>query len=120
MKLTECDCMKKLIVWTICTFILMIGFPWLTVTFAGSAGMAICFLLFFAINPLYAAVCGAFAGKNIRQLWALPIITAGLFLAGTWLFFEMGETAFLLYCGCYLIIGIAAMLISAFLNERKQ
>ena len=111
--------MKKLIAWTISALILMIGFPWLAVTFAGSAGMAICFLLFFAINPLYAAVCGAFAGKNIKQLWELPIITAGLFLAGAWLFFEMGETAFLLYCGCYLIIGIIAMLISAFVNKRK-
>ena len=112
--------MKKLIIWTISALILMIGFPWLAVTFAGSAGMAICFILFFAVNPLYAALSGVFAGKNIRQLWVLPIITAGLFLAGAWLFFEMGETAFLLYCGCYLVIGIAAMLISAFLNERKQ
>lgn len=112
--------MKEYITWTILGTILMIGAPWLSVTFAGSAGMAICFLLFFAINPLYAAVCGAFAGKNIKQLWVLPIITAGLFLAGTWLFFEMGETAFLLYCGCYLVIGIAAMLISAFVNKRKQ
>ena len=40
-------------------------------------------------------VCGVFAGKNIQQLWALPIIAAGLFLAGAWLFFEMGEMTFL-------------------------
>ena len=112
--------MKQLFTWTICALILMIGFPWLAVTFAGSAGMAICLLLFFAFNPLYAAVCGAFAGRNIRQLWALPIITAGLFLAGVWLFFEMGEPAFLLYCGCYLMIGIIAMLISALVNKRKD
>ena len=112
--------MKKLIAWAISSVILMIGFPWLAVTFAGSAGMAICFILFFAINPLYSAVCGAFAGKNIKQLWGLPILTAGLFLAGAWLFFEMGETAFLLYCGCYLVIGIVAMMISVFVNKRKQ
>ncbi len=114
------NCMKKLITWTISALILMIGFPWLVVTFAGSAAMAICFLLFFAINPLYAAVCGAFAGKNIKQLWALPIISAGLFLTGTWLLFELGETAFLLYCGCYLIIGIIAMLISSFVSKKKR
>ena len=112
--------MKKLIAWAISAVILMIGFPWLAVTFAGSAGMAICFILFFAINPLYSTVCGAFAGKDIKQLWTLPIITAGLFLAGVWLFFEPGETAFLLYCGFYLVIGIVAMLISAFVNKRKQ
>ena len=111
--------MKKLIAWTISALVLMIGFPWIAVTFAGGAGMAICFILFFVINPLYAAVCGVFAGKNIKRLWVLPIISAGLFLTGVWLFFEMGETAFLLYGGCYLIIGIIAMLISAFVNKRK-
>ena len=112
--------MKKLITWTMSAVLLMIGCPWLTVTFAGSAGMVNCFILFFAINPLYSIVCGVFAGKDIKQLWALPVITAGLFLTGTWLCFEMGEPAFLMYCSYYLIIGIIAMLISAFINKRKQ
>ena len=112
--------MKRLICWTIFALLVMIGCPWLTVTFAGSAGMAICFILFFAVNPLFSAVCGAFAGSNIKKLWALPIITAGLFLAGVWIFFDMGETAFLLYCICYFIIGIIAMLISALFKKRKQ
>lgn len=112
-------CVKKIIIWTVSALILMIGLPWIAVTFAGSAGMAICFLLFFVINPLYAAVCGAFAGRNIKQLWALPVITSVLFLAGSWLFFEMGENVFWLYCGCYLIIGVIAMLISFFINKRK-
>ena len=112
--------MQKLITWTMLAMILMIGCPWVAVEFAGSAGMAICFILFFAVNPLFSVVCGASAGKNIKQLWVLPIITAGLFLAGAWLFFEMGEIAFLVYCCCYLIISIIAMLISAFVNKRKQ
>ena len=112
--------MKKLITWTILAMLLMIGCPWLAVEFAGSAGMAICFILFFAVNPLFSVVCGVFAGKSIKQLWALPIITAGLFLAGAWLYFEIGENAFLVYCGCYLIIGIIAMMISAFVSKRKQ
>ncbi len=112
--------MKKLIVWTLLAMFLMISCPWLAVEFAGSAGMAVCFILFFAINPVFSAVCGIFAGKNIKQLWALPIITAGLFLVGVWMFFEMGEIAFLWYCGCYLTIGIIAMLMSAFINKRKK
>lgn len=112
--------MKKFIGWTVSAMILMIGFPWLAVTFAGSAGMAVCFILFYAVNPLFCAVCGVFAGRFIKQLWTLPIISAGLFLAGVWLFFEMGEPAFLLYCGCYLMIGIATMLISALVNKRKK
>ena len=110
--------MKTFMTWTILAMLLMIGCPWLAVEFAGSAGMAVCIILFFAVNPLFSVVCGAFAGKNIRQLWALPIITAGSFLAGVWLFFEMGEPAFLLYGGCYLMIGMIAMLVSAFMNKR--
>lgn len=112
--------MKKLITWTILAILLMIGCPWLSVEFAGSAGMAICFVLFFAINPLFSVFCGVFAGKDIKRLWLLPIISAALFLVGVWLLFEMGEPAFLLYCGCYLTIGIIAMLISAFLNKKNQ
>ena len=112
--------MKKLLTWTIFAMILMIGCPWLAVEFAGSAGMAVCFILFFVVNPLFSVVCGVVAGKDIKQLWVLPIITAGLFLTGTWLFFEMGETAFLRYCGCYLIIGFTAMFVSALVNKRKQ
>ena len=112
--------MTKLITWTMLAIVLMIGCPWLAVEFAGSAGMAVCFLLFFAVNPLFSVVCGTFAGRNMKQLWALPIMTAGLFLAGVWIFFDMSETAFLLYCSCYLMIGMIAMLISAFVNQRKQ
>ena len=33
--------MKKLITWTMSALILMIGFPWLAVTFAGSVGLSI-------------------------------------------------------------------------------
>ena len=99
----------------------MLLLPWLTVTFVQSdAGMAICFILFFAINPLYSAVCGVWSGKDIKQLWTLPVITAGLFLTGVWVFFDAGEPAFLLYCGCYLIIGIIAMLIRAFIERKKR
>jgi len=42
-----------------------------------------------------------------------------IILAGVWMFFEMGESAFLLYAGIYFFIGIASMMISAFVNKRK-
>ena len=111
--------MKKLIGLIIAILILMIGCPWLAVTFAGTAGMAVCFLLFYAINPLFSIACGVFAGKNIKKLWGFPIFNAGMFLVGTWLFFEMGELAFWLYCGVYIIIGICSMLVTAWLNKKK-
>ena len=69
---------------------------------------------------LFAVVTGVFAGKSVKRLWSLPIIMAGLYLAGVWLFFEMGEPTFLLYGGCYFVIGVGAMLVSAFVKSRKR
>ena len=111
--------MKKRMGWTTAAVILMIGFPWLAVTFAGDAGMAVCFVLFFAVNPLFSAVCGFAARKDTRRLWMLPLVTTGLFLAGTWIFFDMGEPAFLLYGAVYLAIGAAAMLLRAVWKWKK-
>lgn len=112
--------MKPLIRWTGMAVLLMIGCPWLAVTFAGSAGMAVCFLLFFAVNPCFCALCGIAAGRDLKSLWPAPILSALLFLAGTWIFFDPGEFAFLLYCGIYLIIGIAFMAITSAVRNRKK
>ena len=111
--------MKKRMGWTTAAMILMIGFPWLAVTFAGDSGMAVCFVLFFVVNPLFSAVCGFAGGGDIRRLWLLPFVTAGFFLAGTWIFFDMGEPAFLVYGGVYLLIGAAAMLLRAAWKWKK-
>lgn len=111
--------MKRFIFWVILTLLLMIGCPWLTAAFAGDAGMIICLFLFFAVNPIFSAMCGISAGKHLKQLWGLPFIVAGTFLAGAWWFLEMGERAFLMYCGCYLLIGVITMLLS-FLAQKKK
>ena len=112
---------KNIILWLAASMAVMLAFPWLAVTFVkGDAGMAVCFLLFFAVNPLYSMIIGAFAGKDVKHLWSLPVISAVLFLIGTWIFFDMGETAFILYAAVYLIIGIMAMLISMFIRKKTQ
>ena len=110
---------KNIILWVAASAVVMLAFPWLAVTFVkGDAGMAVCFLLFFAVNPLYSVIIGAFAGKDVKHLWSLPFISAVLFLIGTWIFFDMGETAFILYAAVYLVIGIMAMLISMFIRKK--
>ena len=112
---------KNTILWMAASAVVMLAFPWLAVTFVkGDAGMAVCFLLFFAVNPLYSVLIGVFAGKDVKHLWSLPVISAVLFLIGTWIFFDMGETAFILYAAVYLIIGIMAMLISMFIRKKTQ
>ena len=106
--------MKKMIPWIIASAVIMLVFPWLAVTFVkGDGGMAVCFILFFALNP----IAGVQASRDVKRFWALPMITAVLFLACTWLHFDMGEPAFLLYALIYLLLGAAAMLLSAFIRK---
>ena len=112
--------MKRLLGWTLAAVLLMIGGPWLALRFPGMDAMGVCFLLFFAVNPVFATVCGGVAGWDIRRLWSLPLFVAGLYVAGVWLFFELGEPAFLLYAAGYLLIGAVVMLISAFIKRRKK
>lgn len=110
---------KKFTIWIMITAVIMLILPWLAVTFIKSdAGMAVCFLLFFVVNPIYSAAVGVFAGKDIKYLWSLPVISAVLFLFGTWIFFDMGETAFIMYAFVYFVLGIAAMLVSMFINKK--
>ena len=112
---------QSIILWLAVSAAVMLALPWLAVTFVkGDAGMAVCFLLFFAVNPLYSMIIGAFAGKDIRHLWSLPPVSAVLFLIGTWIFFDMGETGFILYAAVYLALGIAAMLISMLIRKKTQ
>jgi hypothetical protein len=49
-------------------------------------------------------------------MWCLPLASACFFLLGTWLQFEMGEPAFLLYSGIYVGIGYAVMLLRVFVK----
>lgn len=113
--------MKKVFVcWLAVSVVVMLVLPWVSVKFVkGDAGMAACFLLFFAINPVYSVIIGGAAGRDMKNLWSLPVISAVLFLCGTWIFFDMGETAFILYAALYLVLGIAAMLISMLIRKHR-
>ena len=112
---------KSFILWLAVSAIIMLVLPWLAVTFVkGDAGMAVCFLLFYAINPIYSVIIGTFAGKNIKRLCSLPFISSILYLLGVLIFFDMGEIAFIMYAVIYFILGIVAMLVSMFIERKKQ
>ena len=82
------------------------------------AGMALCMLLFFIINPAYSVITGIISGRNFRQRWYLPIFSALLFLAGTWTFFDATEMWFIAYAAVYLILSFIAATITH-LSLRK-
>lgn len=111
----------KFLGWLAGSAAIMLLLPWAAVTFVSSnAGMAVTLLLFFVINPIYAVAAGVFAGKDIRRLWSMPVIAALLFLLGAWMFFDMGEGAFVIYAGVYLVIGIVSMLVSAWKRRKAE
>ena len=112
--------MKKFILLILISVLLMIGCPFIAVKFASDAGMAVCFLLFYAVNPLFSVFCGIFSGADIRRMWSLPLINAVLFLAGVWIFFDLGEPAFLLYSAIYLGLGVVSMLVSSFIRNKLK
>ena len=96
----------------------MLGLPWLSVRLIqGMEALAICIMLFYGVNPLCAIFTGVTAGKHLRKLWWIPAVNALAFLAGTWICFEPGETAFLMYAAVYLVLGIFAMLVSAWVHH---
>ena len=112
---------KDFILWLVVSALIMLLFPFLAVTFVkDDAGMAVCFILFYAVNPIYSVVIGIFAGKDIKSLWSLPIISSILFLAGTWLLFDMGEIAFIMYAVVYLILGLLVMVVSMLISKKTN
>ncbi len=111
---------KSFLVWLAASAAIMLALPGLIVTLVNSgSGMAVCLLLFFAINPAYAVPVGIFSGKNVKRRWSLPVAAAVLFLLGAWLCFGWGETAFLWYAGVYLVLGAGAMLASCWYGYKK-
>lgn len=110
--------MHELVRRTAVSAAVMLLLPWLTVTVTpADAGMAVCLLLFFAVNPVYACMNGWSAGKSIRNLWSAPFLPAGLYLTGAWLFFDWGEPTFFLYAVIYLALGLISMGISGFIRK---
>ena len=112
---------RKPVFWLMLSAGVMLILPWLVVGFVRSdAAMATVLVLFFAINPGFSFAAGYYAGKQIRRLWWLPAVSAGLYLLGAWLFFEMGEPAFLTYAGIYFALGMEAMLVSRLITVRRE
>ena len=111
---------KHFFLWFAASALLMLLFPWFLVTFVRhDAVFMLCLLLFFYIDPLFSILLGWAAGKDIHRQWFLPILSAAMYVLGGWLFFEMGEPAFLTYGCIYLLLGAFTMLFSHIIHKSK-
>ncbi len=110
---------RKLIKWIGITLAVMFILPFAVAKLASEcAGMALCMMMFLVINPIYSIILGIVAGRNIKSLWSLPLISAVAFLTGTWIFFDIHEPWFIAYAAVYLCIGVVAMLITNYLKRK--
>ena len=101
---------KTKYVWLGVTVAVMFFLPFAVARLASEcAGMALCMLLFFVINPLYSAILGFICGKHVREMWSLPLMSAVAFLGGVWIFFDWGEVWFIAYAAVYLLISCFTM-----------
>ena len=115
--------MKKNLGAMIAILIVMFAVPWAAVTFApGDAGMAICFILFFGVNPTVSMFVGIFAGLKPKQRWFLPAVNAAAFQLGAWTVFDWGNPDFYGYTAAYLCVALVSMLAAIIVvrNVRKE
>lgn len=40
----------------------------------------------FVVNPAYSIVLGMRCGRDLRNMWYLPLVSSVTFLVGTWMF----------------------------------
>lgn len=104
--------------WLAITATVMLALPFGMARFTpADAGMALCMILFYIVNPIYSAILGYRCGRNVRQMWSLPLVSSMAFLTGAWLFFEIREVWFAIYATTYLALGWSAMRISLCLKK---
>ena len=87
--------MKKALSWIAASAGMMLALPWMAVTFVkGDGGMAICFVLFFALNPIYAICVGAAAGDHGAALFDRHVVV-----------FRLGREGFCPLCAYLFVPG---------------
>ena len=75
---------RIIITWIAVTVAVMFALPFAVARLASEcSGMALCMILFFIVNPIYSTILGFRCGRNIRQMWNLPLISSIVFHAGT-------------------------------------
>ncbi len=50
-------------------------------------------------------------------MWSLPLVSAVMFLFGTWFSFDVKEIWFIIYAAIYLVLGWIAMFIGKYMRK---
>ncbi len=52
-------------------------------------------------------------------MWSLPLVSAVMFLFGTWFSFDVKEIWFIMYAAIYLVLGWIAMFIGKYMGKHE-
>ena len=102
----------------IITILAVFGIPFLAVLFATDAGMAVCLLSFYIINPVVSILNGVFSGKDLKKQWYAHLFVPAIFLITAWSLFTFTETIFIVYAAVYLLLGAASTLITSLVTKK--
>ena len=107
--------------WIICSALLMIILPWFGVSFISpESGMAFLICTFFAVNPIFFALLGLDVGKNLKKNWFLPLVSALLYVVGTWVFYDAWNMVFAVYALAYIVISAVAAGITVLKSKKNN
>ena len=113
--------MKKHLVCTAISVIVMLLLPWCAVAFVPSdGGMLVSLLLLFAVNPISAVCIGIISGSKPRLLWPQPLLLSALFAVGAWKSLGITISDILPYAAVYLAVGYLALLLTVLLRHKKD
>ena len=111
---------KPAVIWTAAALLLFLIIPWVTcLVIKSDAAMAVCFILWYAIDPVFAIAAGMFAGKRPRELWFLPLLLPVLFLISTRICFAP-DPAYMGYALMYALLGGTTMLVFFIMTNGKR
>lgn len=102
---------KKSCIVIVTMLIVMFILPLIAVRIVSSdVGMALCFILFFAVNPLMVIALSVMAGTELRKLWWIPLLAAVLFpVFFSIIVMELVKDLFI-YSAVYLAVGLLTMI----------
>ena len=112
---------KKFWMYVFISVLFMSVLPLYTVKIAaGGAGLIGFIFLLLIVNPLYMVFLGFNCGKNIKQLWSIPLIASALFWIGAALFMEMSVDGCIIYFAIYIVAAYISMVTSYYIFHKKS
>lgn len=112
---------KKFWLYVFASIVFMAALPLYTVKIAaGGAGLIGFIFLLLIVNPLYMIFLGFNCGKNIKQLWSIPLISSALFWIGAALFMEMSVDGCIIYFAIYILAAYISMVTSYYIFHKKS